>query len=922
MSHDQKAPEGEKLLIYPLAESRLDRLTERLRGFGYRFIQANSVAETSKVKAGDPTRLAIIELNTSESNKDATEFIAAIRKISQVMKIVGVFYGRLQYNPQTLLSQGIESIYQIPFEEEVLINCIFEFAPIELDNDHLTLDSLSRVNVVELEWSEALPFDLFVCLPHNKKVIQYRQKGQSLDIKTLEKFRQHKDYSIYIKKNELSTYYTYTAQILSRLKNDERLTKIEKERKLSGEVQKILGNLFSHPSSDEREGQEMVENVRKVLSQMEGTDGTQKEFSNVLMELAAQNMTNYTHCRNVATYCALFGMALGFHEPETLQMGGFLHDIGMSDVDPKLVAKPWSEMTEAEKEIIKPHTANGALAIQFKKMKVSDRVLKMITQHHERPDGSGYPFGLRGDEIDVFAKICAFADEFDELTSMRFGQMTRTPLEAMKRISGLDGSPPLSVYEEKVFKPLIVSFLEQFGEEVPEKLKVTVAEPETSKETVAPSVPAALSAPLSTEEPAPLAPPIPTEEPAVVSAPESATENPGVKIVEQEVKIGKVETGPTPLFVADNKPLFDAINEASLDGIQKALKSGLDINTKDEAGQTPIMAAIITGKRDIAKAVLRAKADMNMQNAIGATPLMLAIEGGNFEMFNLLLVHAFENSFVPGADQAKSGKTWASNVLDINLTNKTGETALMVAARVGNDQMFEALMDAGANLYSKNTDGQTVQEVAKANGHPSIVETIARYEAFVNQGSDAFGEASTEPAPETQSDIDVKARDKAGQTHLMKFAALGNADMVKKLIGLKSDVDAKDFTGFTPLLLAAKKGSLKVVQLLLDAQANANAKDGQGKNSLLHAIEAGSADLIKPLVNAGCKVDSRYLGATPLMIAAYSGNIEVVKALVGAGANVTEKDGKGKTAAEYAKSRNHAAVTDFLEQQGKGKKVA
>ncbi|OQW49316.1 MAG: hypothetical protein A4S09_12435 [Proteobacteria bacterium SG_bin7] len=898
MSLDQKAQESEKLLIYPLPDSNLEKLSERLRGFGYKFIQANSIAEVSKVKSSDPTRLAIIELDPKQENKDAAEFTAAIRKISKVMKIVGVFYGRLNYNPQNMLNLGIDSIYQIPFEEEMLINCIFEFAPIELDNAHLTIDSLSRVNVVELEWSEALPFDLFVCLPHNRKIIQYRQKGQNLDERTLEKFRQHRDYSIYIKKNELATYYSYTAQVLSRLKNDGRLSKIEKEKKLSSEMQKILGNLFSHPSADEREGQEMVENVRKVLTHIEGASTPEKEYSNVLMELAAQNMTNYTHCRNVATYCALFGMALGFHEPEILQMGGFLHDVGMSDMDLKLLLKPWNEMTDAEKEVVKSHTANGAMTIQFKKMKVPERVVKMITQHHERVDGSGYPLGLKGDEIDVFAKICAFADEFDELTSMRFGHKTCTPLEAMRRIAGLDGNPPLSVYEKKVFRPLVVSFLEQFGQEVPEHLKAQEAP----------------------TEPTPLAAPeIGTENSEPLRTKETSERSGKVKLVEEKVKFGKVDTAP--LFRSENKPLFDAISEGNVDTVQKALKN-IEVNSRDDKGMTPIMNAILSGKRDIAKIVLKANADVNIQNHEGSTPLMLAIECGNFEMFNLLLIHAFENSFVPGANQAKSGKTWASNVLDINLTNKNGETALMVAARFGNDQMFEALMDAGANLYIKNSGGSSVQDVAKQNGHDSIVETIVRYEAFINQGSDAFGEESKEPPPEKQSDIDVKIRDKLGQTHLMKFSALGNAEMVKKLIALNSEIDAKDFSGLTALLLATKKGSTKVVQQLLDAGANPNIKDGHGKSSLLHAIEAGNAGVIKPLVLAGCKIDSRYLGATPLMIAAYSGNLEVVKAVVGCGANVTEKDSKGKTASDYAKTRNHTAVAEYLEEQSKNNSAA
>lgn len=890
MSDKQNAQKAEKLLCYPLANTLLAKLQTRLASFNYTFEIIKVLKDVEKISPKDLPRIALVELDPDQENENAQQIVTQIRKLSSVMKIIGIFHGKLNYNPESLIKKGFNFVYQIPFEEEILINSIFEFAPVDLDNDSLTLDVLSRVNVIEIEWSKALPFDLFVCLPTNKKVIQYRQKGQELDTKSLEKFKHHKEYALYIKKTDLSSYYSYSAQVLSRLQNDSNLSRIEKEKKITGEVKKIMSSLFSHPSADDKEGIEMLENVRKVLVQLEDSSGSKKQFSNTLAELAAQNMTNYTHCRNVATYCALFGLALGVHEPETLQMGGFLHDIGMSDLPPDLLTKDWEQMTQEEKDQYRLHPGSGAMTVKFKKMKLPTGVMNMITQHHERQDGSGFPYGYTSDKIDILAKICAFADEFDHLTSMRFGHKTRTPAEAIKQLAGLDGNPPSLVYEEKIFKPLVIAFLEEFGEEIPEHLKE--------------------AAPLEATETAPQA----LEQPKVITVTSEPIKTGKVTVVEKVKQV--TTTAPTPLFAQDITPLIDSIKAVDLDGVQRLLKTGIDVNIRSSDGSTALIMALKSGKRDIAKAVLRSKADMNVCDLDEKTPLMHAIESNNFEMFNLLLVHAFESSFVPGATpmQSVGGKTWASNVLDINLVNKLGENALMVAARIGNDQMFESLIDAGANLYIKNQEGLTVLDVATAAKHNSIIETINRYEKFLNQGADAF--TKDEPTPEEKpvaGNVDVKARDKSGQTPLMQFAAIGNEDMVKKLIQLKSEIDAKNFSGETALMLACRKGNPKIVQLLLTAKANPLLKDGQGKAPIIHAVETGSTEVIRPLLESGAKLDAKYLGSTPLMISCLIGNLDMVKILIDCGANPAEKDTKGKHPIAHARAKGHHAIVDFLE---------
>ncbi|MDZ4660553.1 MAG: ankyrin repeat domain-containing protein [Pseudomonadota bacterium] len=902
MAKKTNAQKGsEVLLVFPLLESHLSPFKERMTRYGFQFQDIMAVGSIQQAGKKNLPKLALIELAPDKENENLSQIVTEIRKLSSVMKIVGVFSGKLIYRPDQLYAKGLDFVYQLPFEEEMVINSIFEFAPVEIGENNLTMETISRVNVLELEWSEALPFDIFVVLPHNKKILLYRQKGKNLDEKSIEKFKHQSKYSLYIKKSELSTYFNYSAQVLGRLQKDERLSKLEKEKKIAGEVRKLLGGFFAQESVDETQGQLMLENARKVLDQLEDSTGSKKQFANVIKELASQNMTSYTHCRNVATYCALFGLSMGLTEPETLQMGGFLHDLGMGDLPSELIGKEYSEMTESERAQFKLHPGNGAMTVKFKKMKLPDAVMKMILQHHEKIDGSGFPYGLKGDEIHPYAKVCAIADEFDELTSLRYGKQTRSAANAMRKISGLDGGKPSEYFEEKFFGNLVKNFLTDLGESLTQSEIDQLAGP-SEIPTVAP-------------DPAPAA--------AVTVTVSESVQAPGtVKIVSSKDTLGKMAadistlTSPAkvPIFEVDNRPIFDAIKSADLTALQKLLDAKVNLAATDEAGLTALNYALKSGNRDIARAVLKAKANLNVQDPSGNTPIMQTIESNNYEMFNLILVAAFETGFVSDSkknEPATSGKVWLSTALNINVKNNKGETALMVAARVGNDQMLEALIDAGADVNVKNSKGESVHQIVKAYNRINMIDLLKKYEELNKQNNEFFSRAAPEQKVEKEK-IDIKTRNPAGQPPLTQACVAGNEESVLKLLSAQSEIDAKDFAGHTPLMLAARQGNTMIIRLLLEKSANLQLKDGQGRGPLLHAIEGGSADAIKILVQAGCSINTRHLGATPLMIACFMGDLKVVTALIECGADPQEKDAKSKLAVDYARSKNHVKVVDYI----------
>src|SRR5262249_9820167 len=105
-------------------------------------------------------------------------------------------------------------------------------------------------------------------------------------------------------------------------------------------------------------------------------------------------------------------------EPIVKEMGygALLHDIGKIGISDAILLKP-AKLTAEEREIIKRHPEIGARILQC--AKTSPAVIELVLSHQERYDGSGYPRGLKGEEICIGARIFAVVDAFDCITSDR-----------------------------------------------------------------------------------------------------------------------------------------------------------------------------------------------------------------------------------------------------------------------------------------------------------------------------------------------------------------------------------------------------------------------------------------------------------------------------------------------------------------------
>jgi putative nucleotidyltransferase with HDIG domain len=146
---------------------------------------------------------------------------------------------------------------------------------------------------------------------------------------------------------------------------------------------------------------------------------------------------DYTYMHSVAVCALMISLSkqLGLSEEQTREAGlaGLLHDIGKMAVSEDILSKP-GKLTDAEFTSIKEHPAAGH-RILLEAKGISEIALDVCLHHHEKIDGSGYPHGLSGDNISLFAKMGAVCDVYDAITSNRPYKQGWCPAESLRKMS-------------------------------------------------------------------------------------------------------------------------------------------------------------------------------------------------------------------------------------------------------------------------------------------------------------------------------------------------------------------------------------------------------------------------------------------------------------------------------------------------------
>ena len=185
------------------------------------------------------------------------------------------------------------------------------------------------------------------------------------------------------------------------------------------------------------------------------------------MAIEAKDHITHDHLRRVRVYALELGARMGLSplEMQSLRAAALLHDIGKLAVPEHIISKP-GKLTPEEFELMKIHPAVGAQILE--QIQFPYPVAPIVLSHHEKWDGTGYPNGLKGEEIPMGARILAAVDALDALASDRQYRSALPLDEAMKMVAAESG---------RTFDPAVVRLLQGCYVELEYK---AVREPHTS----------------------------------------------------------------------------------------------------------------------------------------------------------------------------------------------------------------------------------------------------------------------------------------------------------------------------------------------------------------------------------------------------------------------------------------------------------
>jgi len=178
-----------------------------------------------------------------------------------------------------------------------------------------------------------------------------------------------------------------------------------------------------------------VRSLVRLKRYTDDLDSAESVIFSLALVIEARDAYTDGHCQRLANYATTLGAALKLPEDQiaALYRGGYLHDVGKIGIPDAVLLKN-ERLTPLEYELIKQHPIIGdRLCGEMRSLR---QVRPIVRHHHELLDGSGYPDGLRGDEIPLLAQIMGIVDVFDAITTTRPYKPAATVERAFDELRG------------------------------------------------------------------------------------------------------------------------------------------------------------------------------------------------------------------------------------------------------------------------------------------------------------------------------------------------------------------------------------------------------------------------------------------------------------------------------------------------------
>ena len=353
-------------------------------------------------------------------------------------------------------------------------------------------------------------------------------------------------------------------------------------------------------------------------------------------------------------------------------------------------------------------------------------------------------------------------------------------------------------------------------------------------------------------------------------------------------------------------PLSLAAENGNAAIIERLLRAGADANTSLPGGETALMTAARTGTPDAIRVLAAHGADINARDERnGQTALMWAADKGNANAVHVLLEAGGQLDARTARDEAQSAGGYRSPFAD---TSATGFTSLLFAVRAGHVDAVRVLLDAGADVNDRVSDGQSALVVAAANANWEVADYL------LDRGADPnLAEAGWNALHQT-----VRTRRMNfffGTPGPITTGTVDSIDVIKKMLAMGIDVNARmtkngmkdgqrnrvNRLGATPFFLAAKVTDVEAMRVLIEGGADPSIPTAELTTPLM--VAAG-LDLWNPGEDGG---------SLPGQEAEV---LEAVKMCVELGNDVNAVNALGETALHGVGFRGINAVATFLVEQG------
>lgn len=341
---------------------------------------------------------------------------------------------------------------------------------------------------------DRLPFAIYLHFPRNGRYIGFTSVGDQLGAERTERLRNRGHTEVWLMEAHRPQWQEYRDQKTKVLESTappapqptnpvasvapaadgvfeetEIVSEVLQDKDLSPEAKaEILASLgqdllraFNQISNKGEQGQqEAVRRGRQIADEILAIAAQNSNFYADVLALR-QSKQEIEHSIMVSTLSVMFGLALGYSDEiflADLATAGLFHDIGLTRVNPLVLAKRESEWSATEITQYQEHVEAGIMILRNAQVPYPETVFTMIRQHHENYDGSGFPDRLQGVRISEGSQIVHLANWFDRLSTGKISGQSLTPGECIEKIFEVTLSPKAV----KEVRPEIIQRVFQF----------------------------------------------------------------------------------------------------------------------------------------------------------------------------------------------------------------------------------------------------------------------------------------------------------------------------------------------------------------------------------------------------------------------------------------------------------------------------